>query len=155
MKQILIYLFPLLFILTGCSGSQSGANELKLEIIIQQINSWVNLMPGSKPSFYISGLIKIKNNENALIDSVKLLKCMVFQDGKMLYELHPDLRSSASHMDPMNPGNDRIFTLYFPTGTPIKKELNLEKPVSIGFYLSALSKTKEYKIDSIHVMKIY
>ena len=155
MKQILILLFSLFFVLSGCSGSQSGVNDLKLEIITEQINSWVNLMPGSKPSFFISGSIKIKNNENAVIDSIKLLKCEVIQSGQILYELHPDLKSSVSYMDPMNPGNDRIFTLYFPGGTPIKKELNFEKPVSIGFYLSALNKTKQYKFDSIYVMKAY
>ena len=55
----------------------------------------------------------------------------------------------------MNPGTDRIFTLYLPTGTPIKKELKLEKTVSIGLYLSALDKVTQYKIDSIYVMKTY
>ena len=155
MKQIQIILFLLLFILTGCSGSQLGSNDLKLEIITQQINSWVNLMPGSKPSFFISGSIKIKNNEDAFIDSVQLLKCEVLQEGKTLYELHPNLRSSVSIIDPMNPGTDRIFTLYLPTGTPIKKELNLDKPVSIDLYLSAFNKVKQLKIDSIHVMKTY
>jgi uncharacterized membrane protein len=155
MKQIQIILFLLLFILTGCSGSQLGTNDLKLEIITQQINSWVNLMPGSKPSFFISGSIKIKNNEGMFIDSVRLLKCEVLQEGKTIYELHPNLRSSVSIIEPMNPGNERIFTLYLPSGTPIKKELNLEKPVSIDLYLSAFNKVKQHKIDSIHVMKTY
>jgi hypothetical protein len=58
-------------------------------------------------------------------------------------------------MDPMNPGSDRIFTLYLPTGTPIKKELNLEKSVSVDLYLSALNKVKQYEIDSIYVIKTY
>jgi hypothetical protein len=155
MKKILIFLFLLPVILIGCSGSQSEANDLKLDIITRQIISWVNLMPGSKPSFFISGSLKIKNNEYAVIDSVKLLKCEVLQGGETLYELHPDLRSSVSAMDPMNPGTDRIFTLYLPTGTPIKKELNLEKPVSVDLYLSALNKVKQYEIDSIYVIKTY
>jgi hypothetical protein len=155
MKQALILLFILLVILTGCSGSQSETNDLKLDIVTQQINSWVNLMPGSKPSFFISGSLKIKNNEHAVLDTVKLLKCEVLQEGKTIYELHPDLRSSVSIMDPMSPGNDRIYTIYLPTGTPIKKELNLEKSVSLGLYLSALNKVKRYIIDSIYVMKTY
>jgi hypothetical protein len=155
MKKVLIILFLLPVILIGCSGSQSEANDLKLDIIARQINSWINLMPGNKPSFFISGSLKIKNNEYVVIDSVKLLKCEVLQEGKTLYELHPELRSSVSIMDPMNPGSDRIFTLYLPTGTPIKKELNLEKSVSVDLYLSALNKVKQYEIDSIYVIKTY
>jgi hypothetical protein len=153
MKQLLGLWFFLLFSFTGCSGSQSGTNNLKLEIITVKVDSWVNLMPGSKPSFFISGSIKIKNNEDAVIDSVNLLKCEVLQDAKIIYDLHPILRSSVS--EPLKPGIDRIFKLYLPTGTPIRKDLNLEKPVSIDFYLSALNKVKQYKIDSIYVMKTY
>jgi hypothetical protein len=155
MKQILILSFILLVILIGCSGSQSETNDLKLEIVTQQINSWVNLMPGGKPSFFISGSLKIKNNEHAVLDTVRLVKCEVFQEGKTLYELHPDLRSSVSITDPMGPGNSRIFTLYLPTGTHITKELNLEKPVSLGLYFSAINKVKGFIIDSIYVIKTY
>jgi len=155
MKKVLLILLVLPVILIGCSGSQSEINDLKLEIISQQINSWVNLMPGSKPSFFINGSIKIKNNEYAAIDSVKLLKCEVIQESKTLYNIHPDLRSSVSAIDPMNSGSDRIFTLYLPTGTPIKKELNLEEPISIDLYLSAFNKVCRQRIDSIIVLKTY
>jgi hypothetical protein len=148
-----IFLFPV--ILIGCSGSQSKTNNLRLEIINQQINSWVNLMPGSKPTFFISGSLKIKNNEEIKIDSIKLVKCEVFQEGKMIYELHTDLRNSIDDKGPMNPGTERIFTLSLPTGAPINKELIFEKPVSISLFLFTLSKVKQYKIDSIYVIKAY
>ena len=155
MKRILFPMLLLILILIGCSGSQSVSNELKLEITSHEINSWVNLMPGSKPSFFISGSINIRNNEDSYIDSIHLQKCEVLQEGNKLYELHPDLRNSVWNMDPMKPGTDRLFTLYLQTGTPIKKELNLDKPVSISLYLSALNKVTYYKIDSIYVMKTY
>ena len=153
MKQMLISLFLILSIFNGCSGSQSGVDALKLEIKTQKFESWVNLMPGSRPFFYISGLLNIKNNEEATIDSVQILKCEVLQEGKTLYELHPYLRSSVSMLDPFNPGTERTYKLYLLTGTPIKKELNLEKPVSIYLYLSSLNKVKQHLIDSIQVLK--
>jgi hypothetical protein len=155
MKLILLSMFFLIAVLTGCSGSRQSTNDLKLEIVNHQIDSWVNLMPGSKPFFFISGSINLKNNEESNIDSVRLLKCEVLQEGNKLYELHPDLRSSVWNMDPMQPGTDRLFTLYLQSGTPIKKELNFEKPVTISLYLSALKKMNQYNIDSIYVMKTY
>ena len=155
MKLILFSMILLLAVLTGCSGSRQSTNDLKLEIVNHQIDSWVNLMPGSKPSFFISGSINIRNNEESDIDSVRLLKCEVLQEGNKLYELHPDLRSSVWNMDPLQPGTDRLFTLYLQSGTPINKELNFEKPVTVSLYLSALNKMNHYNIDSIYVMKTY
>jgi hypothetical protein len=155
MKLILFLTLLFLAALTGCSGSRQSVDDLKLEIVNHQIDSWVNLMPGSKPSFFISGSINIRNNEESFIDSVRLLKCVVLQENNKLYELHPDFRNSVWNMDPMQPGTDRVFTLYLQTGTPIRKELNFEKPVAISIYLSALNKISHYKIDSIYVMKTY
>jgi hypothetical protein len=155
MKLILFSIFLLLAVLTGCSGSQQSTNDLKLEIVNHQIDSWVNLMPGSKPSFFISGSINIRNNEESFIDSLRLLKCEVLQESNKLYELHPDFRSSVWNMDPIQPGTNRLFTFYLQTGTPINKELNFEKPVTVSIYLFALNKINHYKIDSIYVMKTY
>lgn len=155
MKGKLIPIFLFLVILVGCSGSQSENKDLKIEIITQHIDSWVNLMPGSKHSFFISGLIKIRNNENVVFDTVKLLKCEILQEGQVLYELHPDFRSSASQWKPMNPDSAGIFTISLPAGTQIKKDLIFEKPVSIDLYLSACNKVKCYRIDSIYVMRTY
>jgi hypothetical protein len=155
MKFILSAGLFLFTILIGCSSSLQSTNDLKLEIVNHQIDSWVNLMPGSKPSFFISGSINIRNNEESNIDSVRLIKCEVLQEGNKLYELHPDLRSSVWNMDPLQPGTDRLFTLYLQSGTPIKKELKFEKPITVSLYLSALNRMNHYNIDSIYVMKTY
>src|ERR1035437_3536910 len=151
MKHKLFPVYLLLVILIGCSGSQQGTNDLKLEILTHEINSWANLMPGSKPSFFISGSLIIESNENAVLDSVHLLKCEVTQQGKLLYVLHPDIKI-LDNMDLVNTFG-RIFFFNLVPGTPIKKELNLEEPISIEFLLSAFNKVKQYKIDSIRVMK--
>src|ERR1035437_1442827 len=140
MKKILIFLFLLPVVLIGCSGSQSEAHDLNLKIITRQINSWVNLMPGSKPSFFISGSIQIKNTENSAIDTLLLLKCDVLQEGRLIYQLHPGFQNFLDISSRLKPGEEGIFTINLSPGTPIKKELNLEKPVSINLYLSALSK---------------
>ena|ERR1039457_7097453 len=155
MKPILFTDLLLLVILIGCSGSQSGENDLKLEIITKQVNSWVNLMPGSKPSFFISCSLLIKSNQNAVLDSVHLLKCEVTQDGKLLYVLHPDLQSSDYNMDLVIPYAARVFSFNLPSGILIKKELDFEEPISIVFYLSALNKVIVHKVDSIKVVKTY
>lgn len=155
MKHMLFLCLLYLTIFTACSGSKQDAEDLNLKIITQQINSWVNLMPGSKPSFFISGSIQIKNNEKSAIDTLLLLKCDVFQEDRLTYQLHPGFQNLPDINSRLKPGDEGVFTINLSPGTPIKKELNLEKPVSINLYLSALNKVIVYKIDSIYIKKTY
>ena len=153
MKQSLLYQVLPIFLLLGCSSSQYENNDM--EIKTRKMESWVNLMPGSKPSFYFSGSIIITNNENVVIDSIRMLNCYVMQDGKTLYELHPEFNFSGNILEPIFPGKDRIYTFSLSPGAPIQKELNLEKPVSLELNLTALNRVKHYKIDSITVVKAF
>jgi hypothetical protein len=155
MKRIFILLLSLIIVYYGCSGAKSTTDTLKIEVNTQQSNSWVNLMPGSKPSFFISGSIKIKNNEDIALDSIQLLKCNILQEGKAIYNLIPGFRSVDDIKAPINPGTDRIFTYYLSPGTPINRELDMDKPISIDLYLSALNKIKLHIIDNINVIKTY
>ena len=155
MKPMMMFLFVFIVMFMGCSGSQFRNDDLKIEIISQKIDAWVNLMPGSKPSFYVSGSLTIRNNENTLIDSIKVLECQVFQQHKTLYELHPVLRGAGNVTEPLIPGTSRTCFLFFPDGNPVIKELDLEKPVSIELFLSAFNKVKQHTIDSIFVLKTF
>jgi hypothetical protein len=155
MKIMFFLCLLYLAILTGCSGSNQDADDLNLKIKTQQMNSWVNLMPGSKPSFFISGSIQIKNTENSATDSLMLLKCDVLQDDQIIYQLHPGFHKSVDISSRLKSGEEGIFTINLSPGAPINKELNLEKPVSISLYLSALNKVIVHKIDSIYIIKTY
>jgi hypothetical protein len=139
----------------GCSGSKPADETLKLQIMTEKADSWVNLMPGSKPSFFISGSIKIRNDEEISIDSIRLLLCNVLQEGKKLYVLHPSFSSSDGINTPLNPGSEKIYTFNLPPGTPIKKELNTVSPISLELIFSALNKINLHVIDSIQVVKTY
>ena len=155
MNHMSIFCLLYLTIFTGCLGSKQDAEDLNLKIITRQINSWVNLMPGSKPSFFINGSIQIKNTGNSTIDTLLLLKCDVFQEDRLIYQLHPGFQNLLNINSSLKPGDDGVFTLNLSPGTPVKKELNLEKLVSINLYLSALNKVIVVKIDSIYVLKTY
>src|ERR1035437_4098652 len=108
MKKLVLFL-PLLIILTGCSASQSEPDDLKLQVVTQQADAWVNLMPGSSHSFFISCTINIRNEEDAPIDSLHLLKCEVQQDGNTIYVLHPELKKTSKVHNPLNPDAEGIY----------------------------------------------
>jgi hypothetical protein len=153
--KLLVLLLPLLIMMYGCSASQSVSGSLKLEVVTQQADAWINLMPGSTHSFFISSTINVRNNEPSPIDSIQLLKCEVQQEGRTIYVLHPVIKKTSEVHNPLNPDSEGIFTINLPPGTPVLKELDLDKPISIYFYLSALNKIKIHEIDTISVVKAY
>ena len=154
MKLSLLFKVLPLFLLLGCSASQTVSNDIKMEIKTRKMESWVNLMPGSKQSFFISGELIIESKESAFLDSVHLLKCEISQQSKLLYELHPDFQIVNINMDLVN-ADGRLVFINLSSGVPIKKELNLEKSISMEIYLTAINKVYHHRIDSVNVAKAY
>ena len=50
----------------GCSSDISNS-MLNIKVDFKEINSWLNLMPGSGNKFFIAGKYSIKNNTDSTI----------------------------------------------------------------------------------------
>lgn len=153
MKKLLIFLIGVLY-LTGCSGSKETGNELAINIDPVKVDSWVNLMPGDEPSFFVTGLLRIRNNNDFEIDSLKL-RLNVYQDDNILYSIKPAIDASAEEKSIFKPGIEREFTFAVERGQKINKNMNFDKPVDLEFMFSAEGKLCCYKLDSVNVEKAY
>lgn len=153
MKNILLFLLGV-FYLTGCSGSKVTGNELAINIDPVKIDSWVNLMPGSEYTFFVNGLLRIKNNTDFDIDSLKL-RLNVFQGDNMIYSIKPVIDASSEERTLFKSGIEREFTFSVEKGLKINKDLNYDKPVNLEFMFSAKGKMCTYKLDSIKIEKVY
>jgi hypothetical protein len=150
-----VFLFLIPLVLSGCGGAQSGDNELndiKDDIKSLNTNIWVNLMPGTIHALFITGSVEIY--QSVLSDSIKLWECEVLQDGNLLYELYPDSKNRSGFITQPGPdaGNKLPFSF---AGINIKKELNLDKPVSLVFRFNILNKIKKFQIPAINITKTY
>lgn len=153
MKKFLFSLLGVLY-LTGCSGSKTTGNELAINIDLVKISSWVNLMPGSESSFFVNGLLRIKNNNDFDIDSLRL-RLNVYQDNNMLYSIKPTIDAAAEERSSFKSGLEKEFTFAVEKGLKINKDLNFDKPVNLEFMFSAKGKLYTYKLDSITIEKAY
>lgn len=154
MKNFLLLLILGVIYLTGCSGSKTTGNELAINIDPVKVDSWVNLMPGSETSFFVNGLLRIKNNSDFDIDTLKL-RLNVYQDENMLYSIKPIIDPSAEEKSSFKSGLEREYTFAVEKGLKLNKALNFDKPVNLEFMFSAKGKLYTYKLDSIKIEKAY
>jgi len=55
MKYVILLFCVFVLVIAGCSGSQSGNNDLSLMISNGHAEAWINVMPGSDATFLLQG----------------------------------------------------------------------------------------------------
>ncbi len=61
MKMKSLHLILVTFMLIACASTKTGEETLQLDIEVNDLNSWLNLMPGSPGKFHLLGELKITN----------------------------------------------------------------------------------------------
>ena len=154
MKQFAIILCILTLILASCSGSKPGSGDLPLITTNLKADAWINLMPGSMSTFFVTGSFNITNTSDSTINSLQIIKCLVSQNNDIIYNLIPDLKDTLGSLLSMKPGQSKkgIFTS---KGVELKNEFNTDKTVDLRIILFSTNKTKEVLIPRIKITKVY
>jgi len=154
MKHFLLLLcsFVCVFALAGCGGSQSGNDDLSLMVVNSQADAWINVMPGSMQTFFVTGSLSIKNYGDSAVDSIKILKCLVSQNNDVIYTLTPILKDSLGSLLSVEPGQLKKG-LFSNKGVELKNEFNPDKPVDLKIYLVFSNKTKQVIIPGVKITK--
>lgn len=77
-------------VIIACSTNLSEKNLDTLNIKIDDVQSWLNLMPGGPGSFHISGKYQMPENLNE--KEIFLDKIIVFDSGREIYSLTAELQ---------------------------------------------------------------
>lgn len=153
MKQIVLLLSVLVMIIAGCSGSQTGNNELSVMMNNGSADAWINIMPNTENTFFVTGSIDIQNYGDSTISSIRILKCLVYQNNEVVYNLIPDLKDSLGSALSVGPGQSKkgVFTS---KGVELKSEFNPAKTVSLTLFLISSNQTKQVVIQGVKVTKV-
>jgi len=134
MKNLVFLFFVLTLAIAGCSGSQSGNNDLSLMISNGHAEAWINVMPGSDATFFVTGSMDIKNYGDSTVNSISIMKCLVTQNKEIVYDLIPELKDSLGASLSLGTGQtgNGVFTS---KGVELKNEFNPDKPVDLTIFL--------------------
>lgn len=155
-----LYLLVLLFLLWNCSTTkiekgESVVKELPKTELIKDVNlnvektiSWVNLMPGSKPKFHISGKVNLLKGSGYKLWNTNLKYVKVFQKGKEFYFIKPKVR-----VETKNDSSKILFSTL--RGLSINQDLNTKQNVMFELIFNNGSYDLMYQIKDVELQEVH
>jgi hypothetical protein len=140
--------------LAGCSGSQTSNIELPLTIDNIQADAWINMMPGSQQTFFVTGSFRVKNYGDSSVSSINITKCLVSQNKNVIYNLIPVIQDTLGSPLSVAPGQLKKAS-FSSKGVGLQNEFNLDQPVDLTLYLISAKMTKQVIIPGVKITKAY
>ena len=129
MSKIMIILLTSIFIVSlSCSTTNNQDANLDQKIIVNDIQVWLNLMPGGPGSFHISG----KFDYNDLTETkIKLKNIYIYCFEKLIYDIEPELFLEKKNTS-FNP-RTKTFQFYNQSGLRIDDVLMSTEKLDVNF----------------------
>jgi len=162
MKIVLIVLMGLVF-LTNCSTTKVVKNGITekseerlskslntIDVYVDKIYSWINLMPGAEPRFNISGEFKVLKSKNYSIKDMELDLVKIYQKGREVYTIKPTSRTIVNNKK----GKMKVM---FSTikGLMLTPELNSKEKVDVKLIFRKDTDLYQYLIKNVPIEKVY
>lgn len=158
-KLLILFLLALsIFGLTGCSSSApeirtttkiaEGIYKDDLRINIKKIYAWVNLMPGAKPRFHITGSVELLEASEYDLENVTIKEINIIQNRKSIYKFSPKIKEEI-HL------NIKSFLFSTIRGLLYTSILDREKRIDVELLISDSSTEIIYKIKDVEISEVY
>jgi hypothetical protein len=150
-----LVLFVLAMLLSTCSSSKMAKKSEKYVVSDTNLYAWVNLMPGGKPKFHISGDLNLIKTGDISPDSVDLREVTVLQNSNMFYRFTPIIDDKMKRQDENI--SSEILHIHFTDGKGfvIEPEFNMDQPVIVQFHFFYGRESYIYNSKDIKVEKVY
>jgi hypothetical protein len=155
MKPGVIILLILLPVFFSCSSGEITNDSLKISVTHTYVYSWLNMMPGSPPSFHITGNLRIMNYRDGSINDLSLNEIVITQDNNVIYKFKPAFETIHSFEDYSFKKNEVKEFRFSSSRLSIAQELNADKTIDAGLSFTSGGKTLEYMISDITIERTY
>lgn len=147
----------ILLLLSSCSSEITRRQEYEnkemdklliqdLKLNVNEIYSWVNLMPGSDSRFHITGDIDLLESIKYDFKFVRLASIIIYQDDIEIYRISPVIREDDS-FDTLSK-NIKFSTI---RGLLINKDLKTDQMIDIDLVFNEGSSELIYKLDNLKI----
>lgn len=156
MKKIYLLIIILLLIFSCATPEKTSNNKeapkkISTEDVYSDLNikigkavSWLNLMPGTKPRFHISGILKLLNGENYNYKNTSLTYVKIYQSGKELYFIQPKIIEKITD-------DEKNISFSTIKGLSINKDLKIDKTINMEFIFSSPSGKKTFTVKNVKI----
>jgi len=123
--------------------------DINLEL--NKLYAWVNLMPGDQPKFHITGDIIILNEKKVTSADTKLVQVKIFQNNLLHYLIKPTVRDNEE-MGAVD-GTAILFSTI--RGLGLNPGFNYEKTIDVVLIFEEGDNSYTYPISDVQIDKAY
>lgn len=119
--------------------------DLRMDIL--KLHSWVNLMPGTKSRFHITGSLLVKKDFKYDLNMIELKNIKIFQKNRLIFTIKPEviINKDNSNADMVN------FVFSTIKGLFLKSNFNSGIPVDVEFIFYDGENDYSYIVDNVKV----
>lgn len=119
-------------------------NKDEIQLNVENIYSWINAMPGSKPRFHVTGELEILDDSNYDIKNIRIIKITILQDQKMIFMFRPKIKEELSK-------DGKTLTFSTIRGLLVNAALDKKKAIDIVFDFDDGSTEIKYVIKNVNI----
>ncbi|MCF6269086.1 MAG: hypothetical protein L3J41_05200 [Melioribacteraceae bacterium] len=152
-----IFILGLTFII-GCSSSvpeirtttkiSEGIYKDDIRLNVKQIYAWVNLMPGAKARFHVTGSIELLEDSKFDLENVTIKKINIIQNNNTIYQFTPKTEENLEE-------NKKSILFSSIRGLLYTSILKKENTIDVELLLSDSSNEIIYLIPSVEISEVH
>ena len=160
-KFKLVISFVLTLFISGLAGCSSSSLEIRkvekisegiykddVRINIKKIYAWINLMPGEKARFHITGSFELLEGSDYDLENVIIEKINIVQNKNSIYQFSP---KTEEKFEP----NKKSFLFSTVRGLLYTSILDREKSIDVEILISDSSSEIIYLIPDVEISEVY
>ncbi len=156
MKMKSLHLILATFMLIACASTKTGEETLQLDIEVNDLHSWLNLMPGSPGKFHLLGELKITNPGSEIIEELKLNKIIIYSNKELVYSFYPFFKlKDLSGVNSIEPGSSNEYVFGVESGLKVDERLMANNLINITMKFISGSEFYQLNLNDIIVEQAY
>ena len=156
MKVKPLHLILATFMLIACASTKTGEETLQLDIEVNDLHSWLNLMPGSPGKFHLLGELKIANPGSEVIEELKLNKIIIYSNKELVYSFYPFFKlKDLSGVNSIEPGSSNEYVFGVESGLKVDERLMANNLINITMKFISGSEFYQLSLNDIVVEQAY
>ena len=163
MKIKILLVSLLTLVLSSCSSVKESTEESRkpqelekmesqeLQLDIEKISAWINLMPNSENKFHISGELKVHDSYKLDLNFITIENVEINQGGQIIYTIKPVVQMD----DELSDKTSKYIRFSTVRGLSRDPRLDINKKVDITIKLTDRNKDFSYFLENVAINKVY
>lgn len=149
----------ILFLITSsivnlcCFSCKLETQDAKIDFGIEEMNLWLDLMPGGPANFHFAGTVQINNNSNEKLINLELYEVLIKNNNVILYRIIPE--SDLTEKVNLDTNGEKKIKFYSPQNIRMVALLNNVDSLNVILKFSSENKALSFDAGKFKLDRVY